>query len=218
MENNIPLASKKIWNIVRMVLFMLRRGTSKKKLMVDLNMMLKRGKIAGKAIGNLMFHHHHHHHHHSSGVRSATSSSAIRPIGQLEYEFSCSNSPANAHHLNSLHHLFSSFHLGKPRKAGGSLNNFFGCAHPPPTLDDDPNPLQLERAVIEFLNSHQPDMTPAVEASPMLPGFGRTPLVRQLRITDSPFPLKNEDDGDDGIVDKAAEEFIERFYKELRRQ
>ncbi|KAF5930050.1 hypothetical protein HYC85_030923 [Camellia sinensis] len=27
--------------------------------MVDLNMMMKRGKIAGKAIHNLMFHHHH---------------------------------------------------------------------------------------------------------------------------------------------------------------
>lgn len=58
---------------------------------------------------------------------------------------------------------------------------------------------------------------PAVESSPMLPGFGQTPLVRQLRITDSPFPLKSEED-DDNYVDKAAEEFIKRFYKELRRQ
>ncbi len=56
-----------------------------------------------------------------------------------------------------------------------------------------------------------------VEASPALPGFGRSPMVRQLRITDSPFPLRDIDE-DSVHVDKAAEEFIERFYKELRQQ
>lgn len=215
MENSIPLGTKKIWSVVRAVLFMLRRGISKKKLMVDLNMMLKRGKIAGKAFGNLMFHHHHPD---IAGVHSSnsTSSSTACPIGPLEYEFSCSNSPANAHHPNDFHHFFTSFHLRKHRKGTGGLNNFFGCAHLPQTHDDDPNPFQLERAVLEFLNSYNADLTPVVEASPMLPGFGQTPLVRQLRITDSPFPLKNEDE--DNYVDKAAEEFIERFYKELRRQ
>ena len=64
------------------------------------------------------------------------------------------------------------------------------------------------KAVLEMLNSEV--------ASPALPGFGRSPMVRQLRITDSPFPLKDIDG--DGEVDKAAEEFIERFYNELKRQ
>ncbi|KAF2285227.1 hypothetical protein GH714_039053 [Hevea brasiliensis] len=55
-----------------------------------------------------------------------------------------------------------------------------------------------------------------VEASPMvLPGFGKSPIVRQLRITDSPFPLKDEGDSQ---VDKAAEEFIKKFYKDLKLQ
>ena len=53
-------------------------------------------------------------------------------------------------------------------------------------------------------------------ASPALPGFGRSPMVRQLRITDSPFPLKDIDE--DSEVDKAAEEFIERFYNDLKKQ
>ncbi|MCL7024043.1 hypothetical protein MKW94_004302 [Papaver nudicaule] len=57
-------------------------------------------------------------------------------------------------------------------------------------------------------------------ASPVVPGFGygrNSPFVRQLRITDSPFPLKNNDD-EDCHVDEEAEEFIEKFYKQLRLQ
>ncbi|KAI3727257.1 hypothetical protein L1987_67069 [Smallanthus sonchifolius] len=53
-------------------------------------------------------------------------------------------------------------------------------------------------------------------ASPALPGFGRTPVVRQLRVTDSPFPVNNVDE--DNRVDEAAERFISRFYNDLRRQ
>jgi hypothetical protein len=57
-----PVISKKVWSMVRVVFFMLRKGISKGKLMMGLNMMLKRhGKLAGKAIANLMFHHHSHH-------------------------------------------------------------------------------------------------------------------------------------------------------------
>jgi hypothetical protein len=49
-----------------------------------------------------------------------------------------------------------------------------------------------------------------------LPGFGKSPVGRQLRVTDSPFPLKDE--GDSHLVDMAAEEFINNFYKNLNRQ
>ena len=55
-----------------------------------------------------------------------------------------------------------------------------------------------------------------VEASPLLPGFGRSPMVRQLRVTDSPFPIKDTDE--DPQVDKAAEEFIRKFHKDLKLQ
>ncbi|KAI3786096.1 hypothetical protein L1987_45223 [Smallanthus sonchifolius] len=53
-------------------------------------------------------------------------------------------------------------------------------------------------------------------ASPALSGFGRSPVVRQLRVTDSPFPVNNVDE--DNHVDEAAERFISRFYNDLRRQ
>ncbi|CAK8579503.1 unnamed protein product [Lathyrus sativus] len=54
------------------------------------------------------------------------------------------------------------------------------------------------------------------------------PVARELRVTDSPFALKDEgdsyqvdmaaDEGDSYQVDMAAEEFINNFYKQLNRQ
>lgn len=193
MEPNVPvIAAKRIWSIVRVAFFMLRKGISKRKLMLDLNMMMKRGKGAGKAISNLMFHHHVHH------PDSHTSFSAPR-----EYEFSCSNTPNYAFPINNKRrsHHHNNHH-----------SHFFTCAHAPATLDDDVATVNAVKAmVLEMLNNEA-----AVEASPALPGFGRSPMVRQLRITDSPFPLRDIDE--DPHVDKAAEEFIQRFYKELRQQ
>ncbi|KAJ9179243.1 hypothetical protein P3X46_011053 [Hevea brasiliensis] len=189
MEQNLPVIAKRIWETVRVIFFM-RKGISKRKLLVDLNMMLKRGnKIATKAIGNLVFHHDHHR-------------DISFPAPPHEYEFSCSNTP-----MYSLH-----FHVNKRRHH----NNFFSCAfHAPPTLDDDVPTMNAVKLALEMLNNNNNEVM--VEASPMLPGFGRSPMVRQLRITDSPFPLRDVND-DNGIVDKKAEEFIERFYKELRQQ
>jgi hypothetical protein len=82
-----------------------------------------------------------------------------------------------------------------------------------PTQDDDVATMSAMKAVLEMLNNDQT----IVEASPALPGFGRSPMVRQLRVTDSPFPLRNDDEKDNQ-VDKAAEDFINRFYSQLRRQ
>ncbi|KAF3450697.1 hypothetical protein FNV43_RR06786 [Rhamnella rubrinervis] len=196
MENNLPVIAKRIWGIVRVVYFMLRKGISKRKLLVDLNMMMKRGKIASKALGNLMFHSHH-----FSGSNSSRRGSGnhdhpnLSFAAQREYEFSCSNTPA---------YLFP--------KRRHQAHNFFACAHAPATLDDDVAGANAVKAVLEMLNN---DVV-HVEASPALPGFGRSPMVRQLRITDSPFPLRNVDE--DSHVDEAAEEFIKRFYKDLRSQ
>lgn len=44
-------------------------------------------------------------------------------------------------------------------------------------------------------------------------GFGR-----QLRITDSPFSVRDEAKELENHVDKAADEFISKFYRNLRRQ
>ncbi|XVF26827.1 hypothetical protein REPUB_Repub14bG0052500 [Reevesia pubescens] len=207
MEQNLPVMAKRVWSIVKAVLFMMRKGIlSKRKLMVDLNMMLKRGKIAGaKAIGNLMFHHHHH------SNRQVSPSFKEAAVAAHEYEFSCSNTP---------NYIFP-FNLATKKK--NSINNyyhqFFACTHAPPTLDDDNNMATMNAAkvVLEMLNNNDSNNSNMVAASPMLPGFGQTPLARQLRITDSPFPLRDVDE-DNGYVDKAAEDFINRFYKDLKLQ
>jgi hypothetical protein len=197
MEPNVPpVIAKRIWSIVRVAFFMLRKGISKRKLMLDLNMMMKRGKVAGKAISNLMFHHHHHH-----DPDRHVSFSAPR-----EYEFSCSNTPNYSFHINKRRHHNHNHNTHHH-------SNFFACAHAPSILDDDVATVKaFNEVVLEMMNNEG-----MVEASPALPGFGRSPMVRQLRITDSPFPLRDIDE-DSVHVDKAAEEFIERFYKELRQQ
>lgn len=202
MESNLPVITKKVWSMVRVVFFMLRKGISKGKLMMDLNMILKRrSKLAGKAIANLMFHHHHHHGGSASSRRPHDSHQQFS--AQREYEFSCSNTP----------NYF--FPIGGSKRHNRHHNNFFACAHAPPTADDDVVTVNAVKAVLEMLNTNEQAM---VEASPALPGFGKSPMVRQLRVTDSPFPLRDAADDKDNQVDKAAEEFIKRFYKELRKQ
>ncbi|KAL8522475.1 hypothetical protein ACS0TY_012586 [Phlomoides rotata] len=131
---------------------MLRKGISKAKSLSHLNMMMKSGKIAGKAaMHTLMFHHHHHHGGSASGR-----------------------------------------HLNKPKHS------------PPPPLSEE----ELMAAAVGMFDS---------AASPQLPGFGPSPMVRKLRVTDSPFPLRDVWE-DSHVVDEAAEEFILKFYKDLRHQ
>ncbi|KAM1717441.1 hypothetical protein ACFX11_025274 [Malus domestica] len=199
-QNNLPVIARRIWSIVRVAFFMLKKGISKRKLLLDLNMMMKRGKLASKALSNLMFHHHHHNHYHPH-YSSTTSSAAPQ-----EYEFSCSNTPNYPFHL-----------MGK-RRHHNNRNNFFTCAHAQLTQDDEMATAGAVKAVMEMLNNDllAVETVASVAASPVFPGFGKSPMVRQLRITDSPFPLREADE--DSHVDKAAEEFIEKFYKNLWQQ
>ncbi|KAH0749444.1 hypothetical protein KY290_028676 [Solanum tuberosum] len=163
----LPVIGKKFWKIVRVAYFMLKKGlSSKRKLMFDLNLLMKRGKIAGKAaFHNLMFQGHYNIH---------------QSISKEYYEFSCSNSPA--------------FHL--PFNMNKRISK-----HSQPENDDVS---MMNAAVLKAL-----EMLQSETASPALPGFGRTPTVRQLRITDSPFPLREADNGDMiSHVDEKADEFI----------
>ncbi|KAK2406222.1 hypothetical protein QL285_041978 [Trifolium repens] len=192
MENNVPIITKRVWSMIRVALFMLRKGISKGKLMMDLNMMVKRrGKLAGKAITNLMFHH-------GASTSSRRSHVDTRLSTTREYEFSCSNTPNYKFALNNKRHR----------------NNYFSaCAHAPLTQDEDIVTVNAVKAVLEnMINNNEV----ILEASPTLPGFGRTPKVRQLRVTDSPFPLNDTET--DAEVDKAADVFIKRFYLQLRKQ
>ncbi|XP_052627360.1 uncharacterized protein LOC111907892 [Lactuca sativa] len=192
MEQNLPVLAKKVWNLVRVVYFMLRKGISKRKLLLDLNMMIRRGKIAGKALQNLMFHHYHiNREAFTAKHRSYHLSFPSPPPG--EYEFSCSNSPAP-----TTHHPFSLFSLHKKHHSNSKPSK-------------DHLDMMAVNAVLKAM-----EMIHSDNSSPALPGFGSTPMVRQLRVTDSPFPLSSVDQ--DNKVDEAAEEFISRFYNDLRLQ
>ncbi|KAI4329210.1 hypothetical protein L6164_021500 [Bauhinia variegata] len=197
MESNLPVIAKRVWRIVRVVFFMLRKGISKGKIIMSLNMMMlkRRRKLAGKVISNLMFHHHH------GGSTSSRRSrdSSITFSAPREYEFSCSNTPNN--------------YFFPITKRNRNNNHFFACAHAPATQDDEVVTVNAVKAVLDMLNNEV-----MVESSPALPGFGKSPMVKQLRVTDSPFPLQNTDDDKDHHVDKAAEEFIKRFYRQLKNQ
>ncbi|XP_028778920.1 uncharacterized protein LOC114735401 [Neltuma alba] len=197
MESNLPVISKKVWSIVRVVFFMLRKGLTKPKLLMDLNLMLKRpGKLAGKAIANLISHHHHCHH----GGSAASHDVHLQFSTASEYEFSCSNSPSYS--------FFSKRHFSR---------HFLACAHAPLTLDDDAvvvnNALKVALEIIDDKKCKD-----VAEASPALPRSGPTQTARPVMVTDSPFPVQDGNDDGDHRVDKAAEQFIERFFRELRKQ
>ncbi|XP_059636177.1 uncharacterized protein LOC132278403 [Cornus florida] len=114
-------------------------------------------------------------------------------ISPQEYEFSFRNSPAypSYHTRRKHHHLHSRHHH----------RHLYHNA-------------DVVQKVFDMLNSEVP------EASPVsLPGFGRSPMVRQLRVTDSPFSVKGtEDHASCDQINKAAEDFINKFYKELKQQ
>ncbi|KAK4283859.1 hypothetical protein QN277_000763 [Acacia crassicarpa] len=179
------VAASKLWNIiVRVVLFMLKKGIAKSKIKFDLNLLVKRGKIAaGKAIAcSIMLHHHY------AAFTCRSSDSHLTFISPSDYEFSCSNSP------------------DLPFRAITNNNN--KRKHHKPYRYDDVSAFSAFRKVLVD--------NPEVANSPLatLPGFGKSPIGRQLRITDSPSP---DDDGD-AQVDKAAEEFINKFYTDLSLQ
>ncbi|XP_019200051.1 PREDICTED: uncharacterized protein LOC109193649 [Ipomoea nil] len=183
------IVGKKLWNIVRIVFYMVRKGVSKSKLIhlnlqLALQLMLKRGKLAaGKALS-----------HHYSALITCRSHHSVRVFtghAPHDYEFSCSNTPAALFH-----------HHASKRSRNHRREN---------KIDAD-----VFQRVFEMLND-RPEA--AVDGSPFtaLPGFGRTPTVRQLRVTDSPFPLKDSEEIN-SQVDMDAEEFIRKFYTQLNLQ
>ncbi|KAK1365349.1 Avr9/Cf-9 rapidly elicited protein 146 [Heracleum sosnowskyi] len=180
------LIAKKMWNIVRIVFYMLRKGLSKSKLMLDLHLMLKRGKLASKNIGDLMLHHHY-----STTISCGSTDVAMSLVYPREYEFSCSNSPVYPSYSSRKKHRHHHHHRHHQ-------------------VED----LSVAQRVFDILSNYE-----SVEASPMinLPGFGRSPLVRQLRVTDSPFSVRDVEENNPQ-VDKAAEDFIMKFKMELMKQ
>ena len=110
-----------------------------------------------------------------------------------EVEFSCSNTPS-----------YPSFHLNKQKNRKNESTAATAAA--------------IARAFEMLSNiesySDAESVMPSPSPAPM--SKGNTPCrMRQLRVTDSPFPILKEDEVVDGRVDEEAEEFIKRFYQQL---
>ncbi|XP_021749734.1 uncharacterized protein LOC110715462 [Chenopodium quinoa] len=132
--------------MVKLTIFMLIKGISKKKLLLDLNLMMKRGKKTF-----------------TIGKVSTTQ----------EYEFNCKNT--------TLYH------------------HYYYYYSPSPCLEDTDESESIDKVLDAIISSK-----------------GSNP--RNLRLTDSPFPSQNEQSIGDERVDDAAEEFIQRFYSQLKEQ
>ncbi|GJM98192.1 hypothetical protein PR202_ga15179 [Eleusine coracana subsp. coracana] len=238
-----PTMARRLWHVVRAVLFMLRKGVSKRKLAMDLNLLLQRGKIASKSLSKLM----NTHHDKSAAVAGVPPSSfswradpalAVydpRRGNNREVEFSCSNTPSNPSFT-----LIPTGGKRRRRNGGNSRRSHRGAN------GDQPGWYNYDAAdiarVFEILNNSEQVLSSDDDAagteqqqqqqqpsplallatpSPALwASFGRTPAhVRQLRVTDSPFPVRDDaSSAGDAEVDLEAEEFIKRFYEQLRKQ
>ncbi|XP_021749739.1 uncharacterized protein LOC110715466 [Chenopodium quinoa] len=210
MEPNISNLSKKLWKIVKVAIFMIKKGLCIKKLLMDLNLMMKRGKLASKNLANLMLHHHHHHHDddYISKVGLATPNNNPNDDTTCVYEFSCSDTPLYRHYFtNKLKKI--NRHQNKNVK-----NPLY---MPSPYYQEDGENVNLEDVsnMVDMMLHNEQVSVPSPGFTSRL-GFGRSPRVRQLRVTDSPFPVHNSEE--DKHVDQAAEAFITKFYSQLKQQ
>jgi type II secretory pathway pseudopilin PulG len=197
--------ARRMWRVLRAVLYMLRRGVpSGRKLAMDLHLLLRRGKFAGKALGDLLTSHHRGAGSHY-GAAGKFSCLALHPglavhepspRARREVEFSCSNTPSAAG-------------LGK-RDDGGYLRYYDAAdvARVFEMLNDD--------GVFDDESNQPAAATPTAYATPsparLLWAFSRSPAVR--RVAASPSGGGSED----AQVDRQADEFIRRFYEQLRAQ
>ncbi|XP_009403497.2 uncharacterized protein LOC103987037 [Musa acuminata AAA Group] len=183
-------AAKKLWHIVRVVFYMHRKSLSMHKLMVDLHLLLKRGKNTGKALGHLVTFHHHGHLHGVAAMYSGFSCRSMDPdrafYSPREVEFSCSSTPS-----------YPSLHAIRRRNR-----------HRRYDYDYDAVAVATAFETLDFEISDAESVVP----SPSPAG------ARQLRITDSPFPLTEDEEAAYQHIDQEAEEFIRRFYEQLRLQ
>ncbi|XVF48582.1 hypothetical protein PTKIN_Ptkin03bG0202100 [Pterospermum kingtungense] len=182
MEPSPPFITKKLSSLARLSFFMIRKGFSKSKLVLDdLQFLMKRGKLMGKALNELM------------DVTNHASSLSCRPrdvhlsfVSPMEYEFSCRTSPSHQPYVPSHGSKRKPrYSRTRSRKKEGMVFGAMVC-----------------RDAGDF-------------ESPLVVPKGR----RSVNITEtSPFVLKDEHEDEEYRVDEAAEEFIQRFYNQLRLQ
>lgn len=218
MEIHSPVVAKRLWNVLRITFIMIRKGlVSKTKLMMDMNFMTNRGRLLRKSFTNFMSQQHHHSHSHSNSNSAGKSTRGGFGI-QEYYEFSCSNSPINCNPVFS--------HVPKHNKHNCY---YFPCInHRQAAEMEDEDPDDHEPKAVAFVHK-TPDYPFNLrfdhdqKPSPMLSLFA----VRISNYSSEENEIDNNNNNSNnnaaaatsGLrVDDEAEEFIRKFYKQLRLQ
>ncbi|PWA36189.1 hypothetical protein CTI12_AA602370 [Artemisia annua] len=166
-SSSAPTMSKRLRKEVKIVLYMLRKTLAKTKLLVDLHIKLKNGKLARKAFTSLL-------------------------LRQRSTTFTCRYT---SHDIET---LFISPQKHKTQSSGSICKSY--------NHQDGEN--KTESAAFEALNNGSDDV---IEQSPMVLPTMVSPGVRKVDL-----PLHVEEEISQ--VDKAAEAFINKFYKQLKQQ
>ncbi|KAM1013337.1 hypothetical protein ACFX13_044069 [Malus domestica] len=185
---NTPVIAKKLRNMVRLVLFTLQKGVSKKKLT-----MMKHGKILGKSFNDFMVRHQTELSCKSDDVQVT---SFVYP---LEYEFSCTSSPPRR----------SSY--TPPCQSGKVYKGRYVRQH---SRRGVYVPMMCEDALATVHGGKKASYRGSDVVEPL-------PIVRRalVRVTEwEPLLPLSSDEEEDYHVDKAAQEFIDKFYRELMLQ
>lgn len=192
---------KRLLQVLRAVYHMLRKGLCRKRLMMDLHLLLGRGKLAGRALRAHLAHHPQPHH---LAAAASPSELTMYQHNPRDVEFSCDTTPLYAAASPGI--VFP-FKIGRGRGRGA---NYGG-------LDAATVAAAFEMMNAQAAGGETPGATGATPSPMLALSLGRCPAgARQLRVTDSPFPVVPE--GVDERVDAEADSFIKRFYEQLRMQ
>ena len=234
-----PGFGKRLMSVLRAVYHMLRRGLCRKRLMMDLHLLLGRGKLAGKALRNLVAAANHphgaHHHHHLVAARAgagaangaagaAAASASASAAADLPFapnprdvEFSCETTPSYSY-AGPVRALFPFRIRGRGAARGCDGLDFAQVARALEMMSAAEDAAAAGAAGGAGGETPLPASAAGATPSPMLAlSLGRSPAgARQLRVTDSPFPLEPE--GVDERANSNFDAFINKFYENLRLQ
>ncbi|KAE8801251.1 hypothetical protein D1007_23146 [Hordeum vulgare] len=208
--HSAPVAARRMWGYLRAVFFMMRKG--KRKLLLGAHLLIKRrNKAVSRSVASLLSHHH----------------AGGRALRRREYEFSCSDSPdPGSFSMRRLAFpclgaadddvdLPGRLHAAPATPPRHLIEYYAHAAAAASPGTSSPGAL-MAREESELALGDDEECTPA-GMSPLVPGAADGGF--SVRVSNF---SADEVDGDQlGLgeaVDDEAEEFIARFYAQLRRQ
>ncbi|KAF3335065.1 Cotton fiber expressed protein [Carex littledalei] len=198
--NDPQTPTKRLWQVLRAVYYLLYKGISKQWLSLELHLLSKRGRLTAKSLKRLTDHHPSTRNakHYMSVLSCRSMDPATAVYVPREVEFSCSNTPL--------------YNVSKPKLFRRSNKQSLTSSY----RNDEVSSVMRIFDVLDVGNQDE-EVESVASPSPWI--NWETPVgARQLRVTDSPFLMEEEGGKEAGVVDRKAEEFIARFREQLRSQ